>query len=213
MSACAGSASPSGTTSIRSSGRPAARPKMTGVVAGRIFAQTLEGAAELPGPRLADRIVERDDEAGRRRRVEPLLDQLPRLQIVRQRDGAEIMPERRADAGCDRQHRGDARHDRQVERAPFRRSGLDRLADRRRHGEDAGIAARDHRDPLALGRLLQRRLRARNLLAVVGGDLHLVRPQLQPVDIGPVAVEPFRRRDGLGSPPASPGRRCRARAR
>ena len=53
-----------------------------------------------------------------RRRVEPALDQLPRLEIVGERDRAEIVAERRADARGDRQHRGDAGHDREVERAP-----------------------------------------------------------------------------------------------
>ena len=85
------------------------------------------------------------------------------------------------------------------------RPGLDRLADRRRHGEDAGIAARDDRDPLALCGLRQRRLRARDLLAVVGRDLDLVRPELQPVEIGPVAEEPFAPRRRPRSLPASSG--------
>ena len=150
MSALAGSASPSGTLSMRSSGRPAARPKITGVVAGRLRAQAFEGAAELPGPRLADRVVERDHEAGLRCRVEAAFDQLPGLQIVGQRDRAEIMAERRADARGDRQHRGDAGHDGQLDVAPFRRAGLDRLADCRRHGEHAGIAAGNHGDVDAL---------------------------------------------------------------
>ena len=89
----------------------------------QIGAQAFEGPPELPGPRLADRIVERDHEAGLRCRVEPALDQLPGLQIVGQRDRAEIMAERRADARGDRQHRGDAGHDGQLDVAPFRRAG------------------------------------------------------------------------------------------
>jgi hypothetical protein len=39
MSAFCGSAPESGNTSMRSSGRPAARPKMTGVVPGRMAAR------------------------------------------------------------------------------------------------------------------------------------------------------------------------------
>ena len=44
--------------------RPTARPKITGVVARQVPPQELERLAELPWPRLRDRIVERDDEAG-----------------------------------------------------------------------------------------------------------------------------------------------------
>ena len=40
-----------------------------------------------------------------------------------------------------------------------------------------------------VGRLRQRRLARGELLAVVGGGAHLVRPQFQPVEIGPVAEE------------------------
>ena len=48
--------------------RPTARPKITGVAAGSTSPQHLERPAELPGPRPADRVVERDHEARRRRR-------------------------------------------------------------------------------------------------------------------------------------------------
>ena len=41
-------------------------------------------------------------------------------------------------------------HDGDIERAPAFRPGFDLLADRRRHGEDAGIAAGDDRDARAL---------------------------------------------------------------
>ena len=52
--------------------------------------------------------------------VEPALDQVPRLEIVGQRERAEVMAERRADPGGHRQHRGDAGDDGEVERAPGR---------------------------------------------------------------------------------------------
>src|SRR5690606_20854098 len=54
--------------------------------------------------------------------------------------------------------------------------------------------------PLAFGRLLQRRLCSRDFFSIVGGDFYLILPQFEPVDIGSVAVEPFRgghRVDGL----------------
>ncbi len=77
----------------------------------QMAAQAFERAAELPRPRPRDRIVERDDEAGARRGIEPALDQLPRLEIVGERERAEIMAERRADPRRDREHGGDAGHD------------------------------------------------------------------------------------------------------
>ncbi|OWK21576.1 hypothetical protein AJ88_17500 [Mesorhizobium amorphae CCBAU 01583] len=109
--------------------------------AGQDGGEAFEGAAELPWARLADRVVERDDEAGAGSGQQTQFDQLPWLQIVGQRDGTEIMAERRADTGGNREHGGDAGHDGDVDSAPFGRAGLDRLADSRRHGEDTGIAA------------------------------------------------------------------------
>ncbi len=99
--------------SMRSSGRPTARPKMTGVVAGRMRAQQLEGLAELPGPRLARsgcraRCTKPAPAAASSRRS--ISSQGFRLSDSEMR--AEIVAERRADAGGDRQHRGDAGHDR-----------------------------------------------------------------------------------------------------
>ena len=118
--------------------------------------QQRERLAELPGPRAGDRVIEGDDEAGRGRRVEAPLDQLPRLQIVGQRQRAEIVAERRAGAGRDREHGGDARHDGDVERAPGLRPALHRLQHRGRHGEHAGVAARDDGDVGAIGGMAQR---------------------------------------------------------
>ena len=192
MSAFSGSASDSGNTSMRSSGRPAARPKMTGVVPGRIAAQAFEGAAKLPGPRLADRIVERDDETGAGRRLQPPLDQVPRLQIVRQRDGAEIMAERRADAGSDGEHGGDAGHDRRGRcraippgrpRSPRRRPPPWRRRRDRRPRRRRPWRLRPPCSSAALAR--------DKLLAIVGGDAGLVGAQVKPVEIGPVAEEEF----------------------
>jgi hypothetical protein len=97
--------------------------------------------------------------------------------------------ERRADPGCNREHRGDPRNDGQVDFTPFPRPGFDRLADGRGHGEDAWIAAGNDRDFLPLRRLAERCLSARNFLAVIRGDANLVRPQLDAVEIGAIAIE------------------------
>src|SRR5262245_33543101 len=113
-------------------------------------AQALYGGAELPRPRARDRIVEGDDEACGRRRLEPPLDQLPRLEIVGQRQRTEIVTERRADSRGDSEHSGNARHDLDVERAPTLRSRFDLLAHGCGHGEHAGIATGDDGDARAL---------------------------------------------------------------
>ena len=60
------------------------------------LAQHLERPTELPRPRPAHRVVERDHEARPRRRAQPRLHQRPGLQVVRQRQRAEVVPERRA---------------------------------------------------------------------------------------------------------------------
>ena len=66
---------------------------------------------------------------------------------------------------------------------------LDRLAKGGRHGEDAWITARDNRHVDALGRACESRLGPRDFLAIVGGVRDLAVFQLQPVQIGLIAVE------------------------
>ena len=154
-----------------------------------MLAQGFQRAAELPGTGLADGVVERDDEACLRDGDKPALDQIPRLEIVRQIDGAEIVAERCADAGCHGQHGGDAWNDRQLDVAPCPRAGLDGLADGGCHSKDAGVAPRDNSNVVTACRHIEGGVGARDLLAVVGGDAGLVRAQLKPVEIGLVAEE------------------------
>src|SRR2546421_479115 len=104
-------------------------------------AQSLKSVTELVGPGPRYRIIKSDHETGARGGIEPALDQLPGLEIVGERQRAEIMSERGAGARRNREHRGDARHHCHVERAPLRRPGLDRFAYRGRHGEDAQRAS------------------------------------------------------------------------
>jgi hypothetical protein len=151
--------------------------------------QKSEGLGELPGPRARDRIVECDDEAGRGGGTEAPLDQLPWLEIVGQRDRAEIVAERGAGAGRDCEHGGDAGHDDDIERPPGVRAGFDRLQHRGRHGEHAGVAARDDGDICPCCRVAQRGLGARAFLAVVGTMTRLAFPHWNPVEIGCVAVK------------------------
>ena len=164
--------------------------------------QQRERLAELPGPRARDRVIEGDDEARRGRRVEAPLDQLPRLEIVGQRQRAEIVAERRAGAGRDREHGGDARHDGDVERAPGMRPALHRLQHRGGHGEHAGVAARDDGDVGALGGMAQRGLSARAFLAIVGRMPRLVRPHRHAIEIRRIAVKRVGGRQARRAPPA-----------
>ena len=192
MSAGSSAAWARSTTAVRSPSRPTARPKTTGVVAGKWRRRIAKAARELRRPRLRHRVVERDDEAGLRRRGKPPLDQCPRLEVVGERDGAEIVAERRADPRRDGEHGGDAGNDGEIDGAPCGVPGVDRLADRRRHGEDAGIAARDQRDARAGGRMVEGGSGAAELLAVVGGVAALAGSLRHAVEIGSVAV------DGVG---------------
>ena len=159
MSALAGSASPSVVDRDALVGAADGAAEHHRRRGGQMPAQPLERRAELPWPRPRDRIVERDDEAGGRRGIEPALDQLPGLEIVGERDRAEIVAERRADPGRDREHRRHAGHDDEIQRAPAARPRLDLRAHRGRHGEHAGIAAGDDRDLRALCRMAERRRR------------------------------------------------------
>ena len=106
-------------------------------------------------------------------------------------------PKRRADFGRRRQHRRDAGLDPDVERTPHRIADLDRLEDRRGHGEHAGIAARHHGDAAAGGGERQRVTRAIELDAIVGRMAALIGAQHRhAVEIGAVAHEIRRRGEG-----------------
>ena len=113
-------------------------------------AQSFEGGRQLMRSCTRNRIVERENKSRLRGGIEPALDQSPRLEIVRERERAEIMSKGSADARGDRKHCGDARHDGDVEGPPGFRSGFDLRAHRGRHGKHAGIAARDDGDACAL---------------------------------------------------------------
>jgi hypothetical protein len=165
----------------------------------QVAGEQVEGRRELRRAGSGHGIVERDDEACLRGEGEAALDECPGLEVVRQRDGAEVVAERRAGGGGDGEHRGHAGDDGEVDGAPCRLAVLDRLADRRRHGEDAGVAARDHRHPRTGRGKVERGAGARQLLAVVGGVAGLSGAVRHALEIGPVAV------DGLGR------RECRCR--
>ena len=102
------------------------------------------------------------------------------------------MAERRPDPRRHREHRGDAGDDRNVERAPGRGTSLDLLAHRRRHGEHAGISARDHGDPGPACRRRECVPGARRLLTIVRRTAGLAGPDRHPIEIGAIAV------DGVG---------------
>ena len=172
-----------------SSGRPTARPKMTGVDAAETAFEQRQGLGELPRPRPRDGIIEREREACARSGIEAPLDQLPWLEIVRERQRAEIVAERRAGPRRDREHGGDARNDGDIERPPNVRTALDRFAHRSGHGEHAGVSARDDCRVSARSRMAERRLGARALLAIVRSMPPLTGAHRNAVEIGAVAEE------------------------
>ena len=150
--------------------------------------------AELPRPRPRHRIVERDDEAGAGRGIEPPLDQVPGLEIVGQRQRAEIVAERRADPRRDREHGGNAGNENDIERAPA--SGPVSIS-----SQTAAAMANTPGSPpettatlRALRGVTQRGGGARAFLAVVGGMAALAGARRHAVEIGPVAVERLARR-------------------
>ena len=108
------------------------------------------------------------------------------------------MPKRRAGPRRDREHGGDAGHDGDVERAPGWRARLRSASQHRsRHGEHAGIAARDDGDLRAARGMAQSGLGARGFLAIVGGVSRLALPRRHAVEIGPIAVKRLRRIERL----------------
>ena len=211
MSASLPSASPSVVKVSASSARPTARAKATGVACAFKLRSRSNACDDAGRPRPRRRIIERDDEIAFGRGAQAPLDDRPRLEIVGKRDGAKIVAERRAEPGRRRLHRGHAGADCDVEREPFRIL-LDRLEHRRRHGEDARIAARDDRDRTALRREPQREAGAVEFGAIVAGVSALVRPQGQAVEIGAVTDDVGRgpdrrarlRRHPFGGPGAEP---------
>ena len=124
--------------------------KATGVAAGRTARSRPSALVEVAGAGAGAGVVERDHEAGGGGGGEAGGHDIPRLEVVRQRDGAEIMAERGAEAGRGGEHGGDAGNDGDVEAAPDVGSVLDRLEHGTCHGEHTRIARRDHCDRAAL---------------------------------------------------------------
>jgi hypothetical protein len=185
MSARAGSAAPSVVVTTSVSAVPAARTNSTGVA----LAQQLERLAQLVRPRLGGGIVERDHEIGLGGSRQPALNGGPGFQIIRERDRAEIAAQRRADLGRRGQHRRHAGLDPDVEIAPGRIAGFDRLEHRRRHGEHTGIAARHHGDLTTRGGERERQSCAVEFDAIVRRVAALVVARGNAVEIGAVAHE------------------------
>ncbi len=132
-------------------------------------AHDVERAIELHGPRARHRVVEREREIGGRRVIDAFFDDRPRLQVVRQRDQAEIVAERRAGFGRRRERGRHAGHDVELDGRPARVVGaVERLEHGGRHREHAGVARGHDRDAPAPRGELERVARALQLLAVVG---------------------------------------------
>ncbi len=93
------------------------------------------------------------------------------------------MAKRRAGSRSDRQHGCHTRHEGEIDIAPFGGAAFDRLANCRRHGENAGIAAGHHAHLAAGSCKPQSLLGAGNLLAIGRSVATLVRPKRQPVNV------------------------------
>ena len=189
MSARDGSAAPSVVVIDLGIGRSRGAHEQHRRLGGLERAQEIERLAELGRPRLGGGIVEGDHEVALGGGLQAALDRAPGLEIVRQRDGAEVAAQRRADLGRSGQHGGDAGLDPDVELSPLRIAILDRLEHRRRHGEHAGITARDDDDLAARGGERQSVPRAVELDAIVGGMAALAGTLRHAVEIGTVAHE------------------------
>ena len=100
------------------------------------------------------------------------------------------MSKRSADVRGDGKHRGDAGHDRDIERAPGFRACIDFLAHSGSHRKHAGIAARHDGDAGAFGGMSQRRSGACAFLAVVRGVAASdPAARCDAIEIGAVAVK------------------------
>ena len=165
----------------------------------QVTAKQCERFGELPGPRTGDRIVQRNDKARRGGNVEPPLDQLPRLQIVRQRQRAEIVTERSAGPRSHRQHGGDAGNDAEVERTPCLGSGLDRFADRSRHGEHARVAAGHDSNRCAFCGVTKRGLGARAFLAILRPMPRLALARRHAIEVRAIAIQRLGGEQRVGS--------------
>jgi hypothetical protein len=172
----------------------------------------LERSPELPGPGRRDRVVERNDEIRPQHSLEPGGHHRPGFQVVRERQGAEVAPERRPQPRRGSQHGGDPRLDRNREVAPAGLAVLHRLEYGRRHGEDAGVAAGDDRHPTAPGRELQSVAGAVDLDPVVAGMPDEAWTLGHAGDIGKVADQILRHVQGAAGGFGEQARVARAEA-
>ena len=162
MSTVLGSNSASGAIATVSPARPRLRACTTGVAGGRARPQDLQGAREAAAAAFGGGVVEHRDEVAGGRRLEPALDLRPRRQQVRQGDGAEVVPERRARTGRGGlQRRDPGAHDDGDALPGGIVAALQQLEDQGRHRIDPGIAGADQSDPPAsAARSSARRARA-----------------------------------------------------
>ena len=148
-------------------------------------AQQLQNLAELPRSRLRDRVVESHREIGHRGRAHPSEHGLPGFQIVRERDGAKVVAQRRAGPRRRRDHRRHSGDDRDFH---IRRAFcLERLEQGCRHPEHARIARGYDGNGFAACRKPQGTMCSLEFLPVVAGVNGLAVAHGYPRQIGPVA--------------------------
>jgi hypothetical protein len=172
-----------------SSGRPMARAKITGVIRGADCRCELQRLAELPGPRLRDRIVEAITKSAAARRSSRAVTTSQGLRLSESEIAQKSPPSGAPAFAAAASMAVMPGSTRDLSSAPAGLAGFQRLEDRRRHGEDAGIAAGDDRDRLPSAASIQRMPGAVDLDAVVGGMLGLALARRHAAEIGAVADE------------------------
>ena len=159
--------------------------------------QNVPSLRKLRGPGARGRVVQRQHEIRGTRRVEPTLDDLPRLEPVGQREHAVVVPEWCAHPRRGGLRGGHARHDPHPHCGAV--PGRDLLQHRRSHREHPGVPGRDDGDPGAGGRQPQCFDRAVRLDAVARGMPLLPRLLRDTRDIRAIADDVLSRRQlGFG---------------
>src|SRR5580765_6545835 len=149
--------------------------------------EDLTGLVELARSGPGARVVDSDDQVGRRGRPEPLGDDRPGFEPVGEADHGEVGTERRAhQGGCSLRgaHPG---QDPDRDLLVCRKIRLYRFEHGRGHPEDAGVAAGDHGDVLAAQGQVEGGTGPVDLDGVAGGMAGQARSLRNTVDVGAVA--------------------------
>ena len=188
---------------------PTPRPTTTGVAGRAVPQEQVTHRADLPGAGARGGVVQGEDQVGGGRLVDPVRDDLPRLEPVGQADHAVVVAERGPGPARHRLRGRHARQDLDVHVAPPLLAPGGLLKHRGGHGEHAGIPGGDDRDPAARGGQVEGEGGPVRLGRVARPVPVLPRPLRHPGQVGPVAHQVRGLGDRRGrlrrEPPGSPG--------